>query len=181
MFPYKGRKTPFALNAFAYACGFSVCARLAVAKVSSVDLSRRHLDWGKRNFAPNRLNPEEHEFRRGDLFVWLRRLQRCGRRFDTVTLDLSTFLDTRREAFSKRNGTCLHWQRRPAGFYPPAGACRFLAIKRLGCPSNSLAPSKSPFGKRGAKSENASSLPNLGTSVGRGGNASLKSWWFEIL
>ena len=108
VFPNKGREPPFALNAFAYACGFSVCARLAVAKVSSVDLSRRHLDWGKRNFAPNRLNPEEHEFRRGDLFVWLRRLQRCGRRFDTVALDLSTFLDIRRAAFSKRNGTCLH-------------------------------------------------------------------------
>ena len=54
------------LNAFAYTCGFSVCAGLAGAHTTSLDLSRKYLEWGRRNFLLNGLDPDAHEFIQGD-------------------------------------------------------------------------------------------------------------------
>lgn len=79
------------LNTFAYTCGFSVCAARAGARVTSVDLSRKYLDWGRRNFELNGLDPAAHEFLQGDVLDWLRRLARKGRQFDVVILDPPTF------------------------------------------------------------------------------------------
>ncbi len=79
------------LNTFAYTCGFSVCAARAGARVTSVDLSRKYLDWGRRNFALNGLEPASHEFLTGDVFDWLRRFAKRGRQFDLVLLDPPTF------------------------------------------------------------------------------------------
>lgn len=79
------------LNTFAYTCGFSVCAARAGARVTSVDLSRKYLDWGRRNFELNGLDPAQHEFLQGDVWDWLRRLTRQGRQFDVVILDPPTF------------------------------------------------------------------------------------------
>lgn len=83
------------LNTFAYTCGFSVCAAKAGARVTSVDLSRKYLDWGRRNFALNGLPSEAHEFLYGDTFDWLRRLRKKGRRFHVVILDPPTFSSSR--------------------------------------------------------------------------------------
>jgi 23S rRNA (cytosine1962-C5)-methyltransferase len=79
------------LNTFAYTCGFSVCAALAGAKTTSLDLSKKYLEWGQRNFRLNQLNPEEHDFIYGDVFDWAPRLQKKGRTFDVVILDPPTF------------------------------------------------------------------------------------------
>jgi 23S rRNA (cytosine1962-C5)-methyltransferase len=79
------------LNVFAYTCGFSVCAAKARARTTSLDLSRRWLDWGKRNFALNQLEPAGHEFFYGEAFDWLRRLAKKARRFDVIVLDPPTF------------------------------------------------------------------------------------------
>lgn len=79
------------LNLFAYTCGFSVCAARVGARALSVDLSRKYLDWGKRNFALNGLDPALHEFICGDAFDWLRRLAKKGWAFDLVILDPPTF------------------------------------------------------------------------------------------
>jgi 23S rRNA (cytosine1962-C5)-methyltransferase len=84
-------RTPELLNTFAYTCGFSVCAALGGARVTSLDLSRKYLDWGKRNFALNGLDPARHDFIFGDAFDWLRRLAKKGRAFDAVVLDPPTF------------------------------------------------------------------------------------------
>ena len=86
------------LNTFAYTCGFSVCAALAGARTTSLDLSKKYLEWGKRNFALNDLDPAAHDFIFGDTFDWLRRLAKKGRRFDAVVLDPPTFSQ------SKENG-----------------------------------------------------------------------------
>src|SRR5208283_6038674 len=72
------------LNTFAYTCGFSVCAAKAGARTTSLDLSRRWLDWGKRNFALNQLEPDQHEFIYGEAFDWLRRLAKKRQRFDVI-------------------------------------------------------------------------------------------------
>ena len=82
---------PTVLNTFAYTCGFSVCAARAGAKTTSLDLSKKYLAWGRRNFALNGLDPAAHDFIYGDAFDWLRRLAKKGRAFDAVALDPPTF------------------------------------------------------------------------------------------
>lgn len=79
------------LNVFAYTCGFSVCAARAGARVTSVDLSQRYLEWGKRNFRLNQLDPDHHEFLHGDTLSWLRRLEKRKRSFHVILLDPPTF------------------------------------------------------------------------------------------
>ena len=79
------------LNTFAYTCGFSVCAAKAGARTTSLDLSKRWLDWGKRNFQLNQLDPTGHDFLYGDAFEWLRRLTRKQRHFEVIVLDPPTF------------------------------------------------------------------------------------------
>ena len=79
------------LNTFAYTCGFSVCAAKAGARVTSLDLSRKYLDWGKENFLSNGLDPAGHDFIFGDTLDWLKRFARRGRRFDAILLDPPTF------------------------------------------------------------------------------------------
>jgi 23S rRNA (cytosine1962-C5)-methyltransferase len=79
------------LNCFAYTCGFSVCAAMAGARTTSLDLSKKYLEWGKRNFALNGLDPAAHDFIYGDTFDWLRRLAKKVRAFDAVVLDPPTF------------------------------------------------------------------------------------------
>lgn len=82
---------PEVLNTFAYTCGFSVCAALGGARATSLDLSRKYLEWGRRNFELNGLDPAAHDFIHGDAPDWLRRLAKKGRRFDAVVLDPPTF------------------------------------------------------------------------------------------
>jgi 23S rRNA (cytosine1962-C5)-methyltransferase len=79
------------LNAFAYTCGFSVCAALSGARVTSLDLSKKYLDWGKENFALNAIDPAKHDFIFGDAFDWFCRLAKKNRRFDLIILDPPTF------------------------------------------------------------------------------------------
>jgi 23S rRNA (cytosine1962-C5)-methyltransferase len=79
------------LSAFAYACGFSVCAALAGGRTTNLDLSKKYLEWGKRHFALNGLDPAAHDVICGDVFDWLRRLARQGRVFDVIVLDPPTF------------------------------------------------------------------------------------------
>lgn len=86
--PTSGRRV---LNLFAYTCAFSVAAAARGAVTTSVDLSRPYLDWGKRNFSLNGLDPEAHFFCRGDSFEWLRRFAKKGRKWDGIVVDPPTF------------------------------------------------------------------------------------------
>lgn len=79
------------LNTFAYTCAFSVCAALAGAHTTSLDLSRKYLEWGRRNFSLNQLALAGHDFVQGDVFDWARRFQKKGRLFDVILLDPPTF------------------------------------------------------------------------------------------
>ena len=87
------------LNCFAYTCGFSVAAAKAGVRTTSLDLSKKYLEWGKRNFTLNGLDPAAHDFIYGDTFDWLRRLAKKGRAFDAIVLDPPTFSQ------SKEHGT----------------------------------------------------------------------------
>ena len=80
------------LNLFAYTCGFSVAAaRGGAASVVSVDISPKHLDWGKANFAANGLEASKCSFIAEEAGEFLRRAARKGPAFDLVLIDPPTF------------------------------------------------------------------------------------------
>lgn len=79
------------LNTFAYTGAFSVAAAMAGAETTTLDLSQPYLDWAKRNFCHNPLDPAAHHFCKGDTFHWLRRFAKQGRCFDAIVLDPPTF------------------------------------------------------------------------------------------
>jgi 23S rRNA (cytosine1962-C5)-methyltransferase len=86
------------LNLFAYTCAFSVAALAGgAAEIVSVDLSRKFLDWGRRNLLANRpagqaaLESRQMEFVCSDVFDYYKRAARQNRRFDLVILDPPTF------------------------------------------------------------------------------------------
>jgi 23S rRNA (cytosine1962-C5)-methyltransferase len=79
------------LNCFAYTCAFSVAAAVAGAQTVSIDLSRRSLNWGRENFGLNGMDAQQQEFLAGDVFDWLRRFAKQGRRFTGIVLDPPTF------------------------------------------------------------------------------------------
>ena len=94
-FPLYTGDAPEVLNCFAYTCAFSLCAALGGARATSLDLSRKYLDWGRRNFQLNGLDPAAHDFIYGDVFDWLKRLAKKPRRFDAILLDPPTFSRSR--------------------------------------------------------------------------------------
>jgi 23S rRNA (cytosine1962-C5)-methyltransferase len=91
----EGLFLPEVLNCFSYTCAFSVAAARGGARTTSLDLSRKYLDWGRRNFELNGLRPADHDFIYGDVFDWLQRLAKKARRFEVVLLDPPTFSRSR--------------------------------------------------------------------------------------
>jgi 23S rRNA (cytosine1962-C5)-methyltransferase len=73
------------LNLFAYTCGFGVMLA-GRNQVTNVDVSARHLEWGKRNYALNGL-PTDSGFVARDAFEFLEKAVRRGERWDAVILD----------------------------------------------------------------------------------------------
>src|SRR6185436_17151700 len=66
---------------------------------TSIDLSKKYLEWGKRNFTLNQLDQAQHDFIYGDVLDWLRRLARKGKSYHVIILDPPTFSQ------SKQGGT----------------------------------------------------------------------------
>ncbi len=91
------------LNTFAYTCAFSVAAGTAGAVTTSVDVSPRYLDWGKRNFAHNGMqagiDDGRHRFARMDTFEFFAYAARKGLTYDLIILDPPSF-----SAGSKKKG-----------------------------------------------------------------------------
>ncbi len=79
------------LNTFSYTGGFSLCAALAGAQTTTLDLARPCLDWCKQNMQLNNIDPAAHYFCKGDTLHWLERFSRQKRRFDGIILDPPTF------------------------------------------------------------------------------------------
>ena len=76
------------LNLFAYTCSVSVGAAVGGARTTSVDLSNTYLDWGKRNFEVNGIDPSKHRFIRDDATRWM---ARSRDRFDWIFVNPPTF------------------------------------------------------------------------------------------
>jgi 23S rRNA (cytosine1962-C5)-methyltransferase len=83
------------LNTFAYTCSFSIVAARIGWMTTSLDLSKKYLDWGRENFALNGMREDGQDFVFGETFEWIRRWARKGRRFDAIILDPPTFSKAR--------------------------------------------------------------------------------------
>ncbi len=79
------------LNTFSYTGAFSVCAALAGACTTTLDLAQPCLNWCRENMALNGIDSNEHHFCKGDTLHWLDRFARQGRVFDAIVLDPPTF------------------------------------------------------------------------------------------
>lgn len=94
---------PRVLNTFAYTCAFSIAAARGGAATTSVDVSPRYLDWGKRNFSHNGFDDGiasgEHRFARMDTFEFFNYARRKQLTFDLIILDPPSFA-----AGSKKKG-----------------------------------------------------------------------------
>ncbi|MCU4674450.1 bifunctional 23S rRNA (guanine(2069)-N(7))-methyltransferase RlmK/23S rRNA (guanine(2445)-N(2))-methyltransferase RlmL [Catenovulum sp. 2E275] len=82
------------LNLFSYTCSVSVHAVLGGAKqVTSVDLSKKYLDWGKQNFELNNINPAWHQFVAQDSLEWLKNSKQS---FDLIFIDPPSFSNSKK-------------------------------------------------------------------------------------
>lgn len=80
------------LNLFCYTGGFSVAAAKGGAeKTVSVDVSRNFLDWSRRNFELNELDPAAHEFRAMDAREYVKYATKKGLNFDLIVCDPPSF------------------------------------------------------------------------------------------
>lgn len=145
------------LNLFAYTGAFSVCAALAGATTTTLDLAQPCLTWCKENMSLNGIDPSQHYFCKGDALHWLTRFAHQGRRFHCIVLDPPTFSrdDHGRIWRAERDygelvaraAACLE----PGGWMLCSTNCRklsvsgFRALVATGAPSAQLSSAPMPF------------------------------------
>jgi len=87
------------LNLFAYTGSFSVYAAAGGAvNTTTVDISNTYLDWARRNFELNTLEPGRHRLERADILRWLPDAIRARRQFDLIVCDPPTFSNSKKMA-----------------------------------------------------------------------------------
>jgi 23S rRNA (cytosine1962-C5)-methyltransferase len=92
------------LNCFSYTCAFSVACARQGGFSTSIDLSKKYLEWGKRNFELNGLKSEEHPFYCVDVFEQFKRAKKMGKQYGLIILDPPSFSRTSQgKVFSLRS------------------------------------------------------------------------------
>lgn len=86
----KGKKV---LNLFSYTCSVSVHAAIGGGIVTSVDLSKTYINWGKENFVLNDIEPSKHYFIVADCIKFL---QDCKDQFDIIFIDPPSFSNSKK-------------------------------------------------------------------------------------
>ena len=85
------------LNLFSYTGSFTVYAATGGAVTSeTVDLSNTYLDWAKRNFELNGIDPEQHQIVRADVFQYLQNAADEGKKFDMIVMDPPSFSNSKK-------------------------------------------------------------------------------------
>ncbi len=97
------------LNCFCYTSSFSIYAILGGAtSTTNIDLSKKAIEWSKKNFSLNQLDVNNHEFIVGDVWEWLRRFQKKGRTFDVIIIDPPSFSTSKTKIFTaEKDIPCL--------------------------------------------------------------------------
>lgn len=88
------------LNLFSYTSSIGVAAAVGGAYTTNVDMSKTYLDWSKRNYAINSLNPDKHSFVNADILEYLK--DSSSEKYDAIFLDPPTFSNSKKmtETFS---------------------------------------------------------------------------------
>ena len=80
------------LNLFSYTSGFSVNAALGGAQgVTTVDVSKKFLEWSRENFKLNGLETEKYEFFAQDTLLFLKGSVKRARKWDLIVCDPPSF------------------------------------------------------------------------------------------
>ena len=97
------------LNCFAYTCSFGVYARCFGAnRVINVDISRKNLEKGMKNYELNGLSFEPGNFNRRDCIEYLKKAGKKNNSFDMIILDPPSFSRTGGKVFSvEKHLSCL--------------------------------------------------------------------------
>lgn len=93
------------LNLFSYTSGFSLNAALGNAQtVTTVDVSKKFLDWSRENFILNGLEPDAYEFFAQDTVVFLKGSVKRGRHWDLIICDPPSFGRSKDAVWKLENG-----------------------------------------------------------------------------
>ena len=90
----KTQKAKKVLNLFSYTCSLSVACAKSGAHVTSVDLSKNYLNWGKENFKINNISYKDEDFIASDILETLDSFKESS--FDTIILDPPTFSNSKK-------------------------------------------------------------------------------------
>lgn len=87
------------LNLFAYTGSFTVYAAAGGAtSTTTVDISNTYLDWARRNFELNGLDPRRNRIERADVLRWLPEAIRERQEYDLIVCDPPTFSNSKKMA-----------------------------------------------------------------------------------
>jgi 23S rRNA (cytosine1962-C5)-methyltransferase len=85
------------LNLFGYTGSFSVYAAAGrAACTTTVDISNTYLEWARRNFELNAVDPATNVLERSDVLQWLPQAARQGRQWDLIVCDPPTFSNSKK-------------------------------------------------------------------------------------
>jgi 23S rRNA (cytosine1962-C5)-methyltransferase len=88
------------LNLFSYTCGFGLAAALGQAEqVTSVDMGKGALNWGRKNFELNFVDIEKHKFFCRDSFTFLEQCQAKDIKYDLIICDTPSFMKREKKLF----------------------------------------------------------------------------------
>jgi 23S rRNA (cytosine1962-C5)-methyltransferase len=80
------------LNCFSYTCSFGVYARaFGAQEVINVDVSKKILEKGARNYELNKIEPSKSEFIRASAIEYLEKAHKKNNLFDTIIIDPPSF------------------------------------------------------------------------------------------
>jgi 23S rRNA (cytosine1962-C5)-methyltransferase len=180
-FPDGGLAGRELLNCFAYTGGFSVCAALSGARTTTLDLSRKYLDWARRNYELNGLDPAGHDFIYGDCFDWMRRLTKKSRRFDVVLLDPPTFSRSKESGDFRVESDYGRLVTLAAGLLAPAGLLFASTNAARLDPERFLADVRSGLGSAGRRVRAEHYVPQPPDfPISREEPAYLKTVWMRV-
>jgi 23S rRNA (cytosine1962-C5)-methyltransferase len=180
-FPEGGLTGREVLNCFAYTGGFSVCAALAGARVTTLDLSRKYLDWARRNFELNGLDPAGHDFIYGDCFDWIWRLAKKGRQYAVVLLDPPTFSRSKESGDFRAESDYGRLATLAAGVLAPGGVLFASTNAARLEPERFLAEVRAGLGKAGRRVRAEHYVPQPPDfPVSREEPAYLKTVWIRV-
>lgn len=96
----KNSKDRDVLNLFSYTCGFSVASALGGAKqVTSIDTNKNVLNWGRKNFEINGLDPANYKFLLRDSLDFLESSLKKNLKYDLIICDPPSFSRSEKGVF----------------------------------------------------------------------------------